>query len=76
MAIPIYTYSLKQGIDDGFLAPYRVHRIVTQWDAAGWRPSKDDLDRYGREIPDEVYTTADFERASPCAPARKPSPGI
>ncbi|MEK7731444.1 MAG: type I restriction-modification enzyme R subunit C-terminal domain-containing protein, partial [Planctomycetota bacterium] len=36
--------------------------VVTQWDAAGWRPSKDDLDRYGREIPDEVYTTADFER--------------
>jgi type I restriction enzyme R subunit len=59
---PIYTYSLRQGIDDGFLAPYRVHRIVTQWDAAGWRPSKDDLDRYGREIPDEVYTTADFEK--------------
>jgi type I restriction enzyme R subunit len=59
---PIYTYSLKQGIDDGFLAPYRVYRIVTQWDAAGWRPSKDDLDRYGREIPDEVYTTGDFER--------------
>ena len=59
---PIYTYSLRQGIDDGFLAPYRVHRIVTQWDAAGWRPSKGDLDRYGREIPDEIYTTADFER--------------
>ena len=59
---PVYTYSLRQGIDDGFLAPYRVHRIVTQWDAAGWRPSKDDIDRYGREIPDEVYTTADFER--------------
>ena len=59
---PVYTYSLKQGIQDGFLAPYRVHRIVTQWDAAGWRPSKTDLDRYGREIPDEVYTTADFER--------------
>jgi type I restriction enzyme R subunit len=59
---PVYTYSLKQGIDDGFLAPYRVHRIVTQWDAAGWRPSKDELDRYGREIPDEVYTTSDFER--------------
>ncbi|MEI8290947.1 MAG: DEAD/DEAH box helicase family protein [Verrucomicrobiota bacterium] len=59
---PIYTYSLKQGIDDGFLAPYRVHRVVTQWDAAGWRPSKDELDRYGREIPDEVYTTGDFER--------------
>ena len=59
---PVYTYSLKQGIEDGFLAPYRVHRIVTQWDAAGWRPSKSDLDRYGREIPDEVYTTSDFER--------------
>jgi type I restriction enzyme R subunit len=59
---PIYTYSLREGIDDGFLAPYRVHRMVTQWDAAGWRPSKDELDRYGREIPDEVYTTSDFER--------------
>jgi len=59
---PLYTYSLRQGIEDGFLAPYRVHRIVTQWDAAGWRPSKDDLDRYGRAIPDEEYQTADFER--------------
>ncbi|MEI7728863.1 MAG: DEAD/DEAH box helicase family protein [Verrucomicrobiota bacterium] len=59
---PVYTYSLKQGIDDGFLAPYRVHRVVTQWDAVGWRPSKAELDRYGREIPDEVYQTADFER--------------
>ncbi|MGA2541689.1 MAG: DEAD/DEAH box helicase family protein [Verrucomicrobiota bacterium] len=59
---PIYTYSLRQGIDDGFLAPYRVHRIVTQWDAAGWRPSQDDLDRYGRRIPDGVYGTPDFER--------------
>ncbi|HLX62355.1 MAG TPA: DEAD/DEAH box helicase family protein, partial [Planctomycetota bacterium] len=59
---PIYTYSLRQGIDDGFLAPYRVFRIVTQWDAAGWRPSRDDLDRYGRIIPDEEYRTADFER--------------
>jgi type I restriction enzyme R subunit len=59
---PIYTYSLKQGIDDGFLAPYRVHRIVTQWDAAGWRPSQEDIDRYGRRIPDELYGTVDFER--------------
>lgn len=59
---PIYTYSLRQGIDDGFLAPYRVHRIITTWDAAGWRPSKDDKDRYGREIPDEEYHTRDFER--------------
>jgi type I restriction enzyme, R subunit len=59
---PIYTYSLRQGIDDGFLAPYRVHRIVTTWDAAGWRPSQGELDRFGREIPDEEYRTNDFER--------------
>ena len=60
---PIYTYSLRQGIEDGFLAPYRVHRVITEWDAAGWRPSKGDLDRYGRAIPDEEYETQDFERA-------------
>jgi len=60
---PIYTYSLRQGIDDGFLAPYRVHRIVTSWDAAGWRPSKGELDRFGREIPDDEYHTRDFERS-------------
>ncbi|MDR3357786.1 MAG: DEAD/DEAH box helicase family protein [Desulfovibrio sp.] len=59
---PVYQYSLRQGIEDGFLAPYRVHRVVTRWDATGWRPGKDELDRYGREIPDEEYTTADFER--------------
>ena len=59
---PIYTYSLRQGIDDGFLAPYRVHRVITTYDAAGWRPSKGDIDRYGREIPDEEYHTPDFER--------------
>jgi len=59
---PLYTYSLRQGIDDGFLAPYRVHRVVTQADATGWRPSKGEVDRYGREIPDEEYHTKDFER--------------
>jgi type I restriction enzyme R subunit len=59
---PVYTYSLRQGIDDGFLAPYRVHRVVTTFDAAGWRPSQGELDRYGREIPDDEYQTADFER--------------
>jgi type I restriction enzyme R subunit len=59
---PIYTYSLRQGIQDGFLAPYRVHRIVTQADATGWRPSKGEVDRYGRAIPDEQYQTKDFER--------------
>lgn len=59
---PVYQYSLKQGIEDGFLAPYRVHRVVTSVDAAGWRPSKGELDRFGREIPDEDYHTRDFER--------------
>jgi type I restriction enzyme R subunit len=59
---PVYTYSLRQGIDDGFLAPYRVHRIVSDVDATGWRPSKGELDRYGRLIPDEEYQTPDFER--------------
>jgi len=59
---PVYTYSLKQGIEDGFLAPYRVHRIVSSVDAAGWRPTKGELDRFGREIPDGEYNTRDFER--------------
>lgn len=59
---PVYTYSLRQGIEDGFLAPYRVHRVITTVDAAGWRPSKNEIDRYGREVPDEEYQTKDFER--------------
>ncbi len=59
---PLYTYSLAQGIADGFLAPYRVHRIVTDLDAAGWRPTVGELDRYGRAVPDEEYQTKDFER--------------
>ncbi len=58
----IYQYSLKQGIEDGFLAPYRVHRVITTFDAAGWRPNAGDTDRMGREIPDREYTTKDFER--------------
>lgn len=60
---PLYEYSLRQGIEDGFLAPYRVHRVISEWDAAGWRPSKEMLDRYGRAIPDEEYGTKDFERS-------------
>lgn len=60
---PIYQYSLRQGIEDGFLAPYRVHRVLTDYDAHGWRPGPEVLDRYGREIPDEEYQTRDFERA-------------
>ena len=73
---PIYTYSLRDGIDDGFLAPYRVHRVVTTVDAAGWRPSKGDVDRYGREIPDQEYGTKDFERVARAqghAPRRSPA---
>jgi type I restriction enzyme R subunit len=59
---PLYEYSLRQGIEDGFLAPYRVHRVITEWDAVGWRPSRNDLDRFGRAIPDDEYQTKDFER--------------
>jgi type I restriction enzyme R subunit len=59
---PVYTYSLRQGIDDGFLAPYRVHRVVTDVDALGWRPTPGELDEFGRLIPDEEYQTKDFER--------------
>src|ERR1700689_2837327 len=59
---PLYTYSLKQGIEDGFLAPYRVHRVVTTLDAVGWRPNDGQTDKYGRMIPDVEYQTKDFER--------------
>jgi type I restriction enzyme R subunit len=59
---PLYTYSLAQGIADGFLALYRVHRVITDYDAAGWRPTRGEIDRYGREVPDEEYGTKDFER--------------
>lgn len=59
---PLYTYSLKQGIEDGFLAPYRVYRVTTRSDRDGWRANPGEIDRYGREIPDEVYQTPDFER--------------
>ena len=58
----LYSYSLAQGISDGFLAPYRVHRIVTDIDAVGWRSSAGELDRFGREVPDDEYQTRDFER--------------
>ena len=73
---PIYEYSLRQGIEDGFLAPYRVHRVITEWDAAGWRPSKDELDRYGRAIPDDEYQTRISSASSRCEPARKRLPVI
>jgi type I restriction enzyme R subunit len=54
---PLYTYSLKQGIEDGFLAPYRVRRVTTTWDRDGYRPTAEEIDLYGRTIPDEEYQT-------------------
>lgn len=59
---PLYIYSLKQGIADGFLAPYQVYRVRTRSDREGWQPTRGELDRYGRTIPDEVFLTPDFER--------------
>jgi type I restriction enzyme R subunit len=59
---PIYVYSLAQGIEDGFLAPYRVRRVVTDVDDVGWRADPGLLDRFGREVPDGLYETRDFER--------------
>ncbi|PKM37487.1 MAG: DEAD/DEAH box helicase [Gammaproteobacteria bacterium HGW-Gammaproteobacteria-10] len=59
---PIYTYSLKQGIQDGFLAPYKVIRIVSDKDAAGYTPEKGKVDKTGSEIPQREYNTKDFDR--------------
>ena len=59
---PIYTYSLKQGIDDGFLAPYRVIKVAIDKDIHGYRPRKGEKDKYGEEIPDEIYTNREFDR--------------
>src|SRR5205807_2158995 len=59
---PIYTYSLRQGIEDGFLAPYKVLRIGLDKDLEGWRPEKGKLDRYGQEIEDRIYNELDFDQ--------------
>jgi type I restriction enzyme R subunit len=59
---PIYTYSLRQGIDDGFLAPYKVVRIDLDKDLTGWRPDKGMLDKYGNEIEDRIYNQRDFDK--------------
>lgn len=58
---PLYIYSLKQGIEDGFLAPYNLHNIVPDIDARGWRPQAGQRDAKGQLIPDGIYTTPDFE---------------
>jgi type I restriction enzyme, R subunit len=59
---PIYTYSLRQGIDDGFLAPYKVVRIDLDRDLTGWRPDKGMTDKYGNEIEDRIYNQKDFDK--------------
>jgi type I restriction enzyme, R subunit len=59
---PVYTYSLRQGIEDGFLAPYKVVRIDIDRDVEGWRPDKGMVDKYGQEIADRIYNQKDFDR--------------
>ena len=60
---PVYTYSLKQGIEDGFLAPYKVVRIDLDKDLLGWRPEEGKVDKYGQPIEDRVYNVKDFDRS-------------
>ncbi|WP_459568453.1 EcoAI/FtnUII family type I restriction enzme subunit R [Bradyrhizobium diazoefficiens] len=59
---PIFTYSLKQGIDDGFLAPYKVVKVHIDRDVEGYRPELGQLDRDGNEIEDRIYNSKDFDR--------------
>jgi type I restriction enzyme R subunit len=59
---PIYTYSLRDGINDGFLAPYKVIRIDLDKDLEGWRPEKGMTDKFGNEIEDRIYNQKDFDR--------------
>jgi type I restriction enzyme R subunit len=59
---PIYTYSLKQGIEDGYLAPYKVVRVDLDKDTFGWRPTEGMTDKLGNVIEDRIYTGADMNR--------------
>ena len=59
---PVYTYSLKQGIEDGYLAPYKVVRIDLDRDAFGWRPTQGMTDKHGHVVEDRIYTGADMNR--------------
>ena len=68
---PLYEYSLKQGIEDGFLAPYMVHRVITNIDATGFEPAPGQLDDYGNQIPEGIYSTTDFERIISILPRTK-----
>ncbi|MBO5544535.1 MAG: DEAD/DEAH box helicase family protein [Oscillospiraceae bacterium] len=57
---PVYSYSLKEGIEDGFLAPFKVINVTTDI-GDGWRPRKGQLDKFGRPIEDRVYTNSDYD---------------
>jgi type I restriction enzyme, R subunit len=59
---PLYTYSLKQGIDDGFLAPYKVIKVTLDIDAEGWRPPKGFKDKDGKVVEDRIYNRTDFDK--------------
>lgn len=59
---PLYTYSLKQGIDDGFLAPYKVIKVTLDIDAEGWRPPKGFVDKNGTVVEDRIYNRTDFDK--------------
>ena len=59
---PVYSYSLKQGIRDGFLAPYKVVKVHIDRDVEGYRPEKGQLDRDGEEVEERIYNTKDFDR--------------
>jgi len=60
---PLFMYSLKQGIEDGFLAPYKVVRFDFDKDIMGYRPEKDKKDKLGQEVEDRIYNQKDFDRA-------------
>lgn len=60
---PIYTYSLKQGIEDGFLAPYKVVRVNLDVDVNGFQPLKGETDKHGRIFDKKLYTSSDFDRS-------------
>jgi len=59
---PVYSYTLKQGIEDGFLAPYKVVRIDIDKDVQGWRPSKGQVDKNGQVIEDRIFNLTDMDR--------------
>ncbi len=59
---PVYSYSLKEGIRDGFLAPYKVVKVHLDVDIEGYRPAKGETDKFGYEIEDRIYNQKDFDR--------------